>query len=64
MKKLDLHIHSVQAASDHPFFSVEKLKEYVQTLTIEGIAITNHNMFDLEQSFTSKNHALFQMLFS
>ena len=50
MKKLDLHIHTMQTVSDRPFtFSVEKLKEYVQSLRIDGIAITNHNLFDLEQ---------------
>lgn len=36
--------------SDYAFsFSIEKLKEYVQKLTIEGIAITNHNTFNLKQ---------------
>lgn len=50
MKKLDLHIHTVQTVSDHAFsFSMEKLKEYIKQLAIDGIAITNHNMFDLEQ---------------
>lgn len=50
MKKLDLHIHTLQTVSDHPFsFSIEKLKEYVQSLKIDGIAITNHNAFDLTQ---------------
>ena len=50
MKKLDLHIHTLQTISDHPFsFSIEKLKEYVQSLKIDGIAITNHNTFDLAQ---------------
>ena len=50
MRKLDLHIHTIQTASDHPFsFSVDKLREYVQSLKIDGIAITNHNMFDIVQ---------------
>ena len=50
MKKLDLHIHTVQTVSDHPFtFSMNKLREYVQELKIEGIAITNHNIFDFVQ---------------
>ncbi|NMA12197.1 MAG: hypothetical protein GX933_03290 [Chloroflexi bacterium] len=50
MKKLDLHIHTIQTVSDHPFsFSIEKLREYVQALSIDGIAITNHNEFDITQ---------------
>ena len=50
MKKLDLHIHTLQTISDHPFsFSLEKLREYVETLSIDGIAITNHNLFDINQ---------------
>lgn len=29
MKKLELHIHTVQTASNHPFLSlIEKLKQY------------------------------------
>ena len=64
MKKLDLHIHTVQTVSDHPFsFSIEKLKEYVQKLKIEGIAITNHNMFNLKhrvfiEAFTFVNKSV------
>ncbi|MBR5949636.1 MAG: hypothetical protein IKZ82_13480 [Clostridia bacterium] len=50
MKKLDLHIHTLQTFSDAPFaFSLERLKEYVKALKIDGIAITNHNKFDLPQ---------------
>ena len=50
MKKLDLHIHTIQTLSDRAFsFSIDKLKEYVKSLNIDGIAITNHNSFDLEQ---------------
>lgn len=51
MKKLDLHIHTKQTISDdHTFvFSLANLKEYVQARKIDGIAITNHNMFDIVQ---------------
>lgn len=50
MKKLDLHIHTISTGTDHNFeFSIEKLIEYVDTLNIDGIAITNHNLFDQEQ---------------
>ncbi len=47
MKKVDLHIHTIPTISDSSFvFSLEKLIEYVETLEIDGIAITNHNLFD------------------
>ncbi len=50
MKKIDLHVHTVSTISDHQFsFSLAKLKEYVRSLEIDGIAITNHNCFDLNQ---------------
>lgn len=50
MKKIDLHIHTISTISDYEFiFSIEKLKEYVQTQNINAIAITNHNIFNLEQ---------------
>lgn len=50
MKKIDLHIHTVPSISDAHFeFCLEKLKEYVIKLELDCIAITNHNLFDLEQ---------------
>lgn len=50
MKKLDLHLHTISTVSDSTFvFSIEKLKEYVTALNIDGIAITNHNAFDASQ---------------
>lgn len=50
MKKLDLHIHTVSTASDHPFsFSLDNLKKYVEENSIDAIAITNHNLFNREQ---------------
>ena len=50
MKKLDLHIHTVSTVSDRPFeFSMDILKQYVEERKIDVIAITNHNVFDLEQ---------------
>jgi hypothetical protein len=50
MKKIDLHIHTVATSSDAHFdFSLEKLKEYVNTMEIDCIAITNHNRFDKTQ---------------
>ncbi|WP_316840055.1 PHP domain-containing protein [Pedobacter gandavensis] len=50
MKKIDLHIHTVSSISDYEFeFCLEQLKKYVSKLEIDCIAITNHNLFDLEQ---------------
>ena len=50
MKKIDLHIHTVQSTSDRNFiFHLESLKEYVKKLEIDCIAITNHNLFDKRQ---------------
>jgi ABC-type dipeptide/oligopeptide/nickel transport system ATPase component len=56
VKKIDLHIHTVQSLSDWDFeFSLDKLEEYVKKLEIDCIAITNHNLFDLEQFNTIVN---------
>jgi ABC-type lipopolysaccharide export system ATPase subunit len=50
MKKIDLHLHTVSSISDRPFFfSLNALKEYVEKLEIDCIAITNHNLFDKPQ---------------
>lgn len=51
MKKLDLHIHTKKTISDvaNYNFSFERLAEYVKKMNIDGIAITNHNLFDLSQ---------------
>lgn len=50
MKKIDLHIHTIATISDPPFkFSLDSLDEYVRKLEIDGIAITNHNLFDKVQ---------------
>jgi hypothetical protein len=50
LKKIDFHIHTVQSISDRNFtFDLESLKEYVNMLEIDSIAITNHNLFDKNQ---------------
>ncbi|WP_276803764.1 PHP domain-containing protein, partial [Odoribacter laneus] len=56
MKKIDLHIHTIPSSvSDSHFdFDISKLKEYVSTMGIDGIAITNHNVFDKNQYLTIK----------
>lgn len=58
MKKIDLHIHTISTINDSDFeFSLSKLKEYVEKLKIDCIAITNHNLFNLRQ-FTEISEAL------
>lgn len=50
MKKIDFHIHTIPTISDSHFnFELTKVKEYVDRLNIDAIAITNHNLFDLNQ---------------
>jgi len=47
MKKIDLHIHTVQTVSDAPFsFDLNILKRYISEAALDAIAITNHNVFD------------------
>lgn len=50
MKKIDLHMHTIPTISDAHFtFSLEKLIEYVSSAKLDAIAITNHDIFDLNQ---------------
>lgn len=51
MKKIDLHIHTLSTISDSKSFSfsIDKLKEYVLVRNLDAIAITNHNVFDIDQ---------------
>ena len=52
MKKVDLHIHTVPTVSDAAFtFSLDKLEEYVISAGLHAIAITNHDMFDIDQFY-------------
>jgi ABC-type dipeptide/oligopeptide/nickel transport system ATPase component len=56
MKKIDLHTHTVSTVSDYFFaFDITKVKEYVDKLKIDALAITNHNLFDLDQYNQIKN---------
>jgi predicted metal-dependent phosphoesterase TrpH/ABC-type dipeptide/oligopeptide/nickel transport system ATPase component len=56
MKKIDLHTHSVSTFSDYPFdFDLSKVKEYTDKLKIDALAITNHNVFDMNQYNQIKN---------
>ncbi len=50
MKKVDLHIHTLATPKDSDFvFDLDKIQLYVQTLKLDAIAITNHNIFNKEQ---------------
>lgn len=56
MKKIDFHIHTVATAVDSAFtFDITKLQEYIEVMQLDGIAITNHNMFDRAQFDTIAN---------
>lgn len=56
MKKIDLHTHTVSTVSDYDFiFDLSKVKEYVDKLKIDALAITNHNVFDMNQYNQIKN---------
>lgn len=46
---MDFHIHTISSGKDYDFtYSSEWMKEYVQKAELDAIAITNHDMFDLE----------------
>lgn len=50
MKKIDLHIHTVKTISDRPFtFSIETFRRYVAGAKLDGVAVTNHDVFDATQ---------------
>lgn len=50
MKKVDLHVHTLASDLDANFeFDMDKMKEYVKISKLDAIAITNHNIFDIEQ---------------
>lgn len=50
MKKIDLHIHTIKTISDSDFeFSIDVFKEYVEQSSLDAVAVTNHNIFDINQ---------------
>jgi hypothetical protein len=50
LQKIDLHLHTIPTFSDVNFtFSLSKLKEYVLSAKLDAIAITNHDIFELDQ---------------
>ncbi|MDO8656278.1 MAG: hypothetical protein Q7K45_03490 [Nanoarchaeota archaeon] len=65
MKKIDFHIHTIPVNDKdaHFEFDLGKFQEYTDGLALDAVAVTNHNLFDLEQfkeiSGTLKNVAVF-----
>lgn len=51
MKKIDLHIHTIASPVKDPAFDfdIEKLVSYVKLESLDVIAVTNHNLFDVIQ---------------
>lgn len=48
-QRIDLHVHTLQTPLDAPFeYSRERLKKHVDDNKLDIIAITNHNLFNLE----------------
>ncbi len=52
MKKIDLHIHTKTSPLDENTFefNIDILKKYVCDLSIDAIAITNHNLFGIKRN--------------
>jgi len=49
VKKIDFHIHTIASKKDYKFdFSLEWLRDYVTEAKLDSIAITNHDLFDLD----------------
>ncbi|MGO2617145.1 MAG: PHP domain-containing protein, partial [Lactococcus cremoris] len=49
VKKIDFHIHTVATEKDYPFsYSSKWMKEYVKEARLDAVAITNHDLFDLQ----------------
>ena len=49
VKRIDFHIHTVSSNKDYDFtYSSDWIKRYVEEAELDAIAITNHDLFDLE----------------
>ncbi len=51
MKKIDFHIHTIPVVGkdSHFEFELDKFQKFADDLSLDAVAITNHNLFDLEQ---------------
>lgn len=64
MKKIDLHIHTLNTDRDVNYeFSQKTIERYVLEKKLDVIAITNHNCFDISQFQTIKNKLPNTMIF-
>lgn len=56
MIKIDFHIHTVSTSKDAQFtFSLDTLENYIKEKKIDAIAITNHNVFDINNYEAIRN---------
>lgn len=56
VKKIDFHIHTIPSEKDYKFeFSLEWLKDYVSKANLDAIAITNHDLFNMENFLEIKS---------
>lgn len=56
VKKIDFHIHTIATDKDYKFdFSIEWLKNYVSKANLNAIAITNHDLFDIDNYLEVKS---------
>lgn len=51
MKKIDFHIHTIPVKDKDAYFEfdIAKFEEYTTSQSINAVAVTNHNIFDLDQ---------------
>ena len=50
MKKIDLHIHTIPTMCDSNFsFDLDTFKNYIEAASLDAVAVTNHDIFDLPQ---------------
>jgi hypothetical protein len=57
LKKIDLHIHTIPTISDATFtFSIDVFRRYVEETSLDAVAITNHDIFDIEQFRTIQDN--------
>lgn len=49
VKKIDFHIHTVSSNKDYEFtYSSNWIQNYVKQANLDAIAITNHDLFDVD----------------
>lgn len=49
VKKIDFHIHTISSEKDYSFsYSSSWMKKYVEEAELNAVAITNHDLFDLD----------------